>query len=287
MESHTTPLLVLLQSKLIENTTKVNQNKFDTEKCGKDWLCPQNLAASLTSTKLYKSQNQYFPPENILQLEADASLLDLSNKGRCSVPRKNLEVWEKRARKLVAIKSHADLFSSAAYLCLQQESMLVTTLSRPLEAVAKSVKHATAMFTVLATELFQARRDAALGNSKLLLENSSYELRNAPIYAKSMFDNKINEVAKADYEAQQQRVLASSSTSTSVRQQQKTSYSAPGAFKRPRQPSKPSRPKQSQLYRSKTPSQSFTSGTRKDFSKRSSNSKQFPSSKHTSSSTKF
>ena len=39
-------------------------------------------------------------------------------------------------------------------------------LSRLLEAVAKSIKHATAMYTFLATELFQARRDAALATSK-------------------------------------------------------------------------------------------------------------------------
>ena len=43
-----------------------------------------------------------------------------------------------------------------------------------------------------------------LATSKLLLENSSYELGNAPINAKSLFDNKIKEVAKANYEAQQQ-----------------------------------------------------------------------------------
>ena len=41
---------------------------------------------------------------------------------------KNLEAWEKGVRKLIAINSHADLFSSAAYLCLQQESMSVAAL---------------------------------------------------------------------------------------------------------------------------------------------------------------
>ena len=63
--------------------------------------------------------------------------------------------------------------------------MSVNALSRLLEAVAKSIKHATAMSTILATELFQARRDAAIATSKLLLENSSHELRNAP----SILDN--------------------------------------------------------------------------------------------------
>ena len=117
---------------------------------------------------------------------------------------KNTEVWEKRACKLVAINSHADLFSSVAYLCLQQESMSVAALSGLLEAIVKFIRHSVAMSTILVTELFQARRDAAIATSKLLLENSGYELRNAPINARSLFGNKIKEVAKSNYEAQQQ-----------------------------------------------------------------------------------
>ena len=167
----------------------------------KNWLCSQSLVTSLAPTKFYISQNQYFPTENIPPLEADASLLDLSSKGRCSLPVMCLETWEKRARKLVAINSHADLFSSTAYLCLQQQSMSVAALSRLLEVVAKSIKHATAMSSILATELFQARCDAALAKSKLLLEYSCYKLCNAPINAKSLFGNKIKKVAKGNYKA--------------------------------------------------------------------------------------
>ena len=92
-----------------------------------------------------------------------------------------MEIWEKRACNLVAINSHTDLFSLAAYLCLQQESMSVNALSRLLEVVAKSVKPATAVLTILAIELFRARRDTAIASSKLLLDHSSHELRNAPI----------------------------------------------------------------------------------------------------------
>ena len=51
------------------------------------------------------------------------------------------------------------------------------------------------MSTILATELLQARRDAATATSKLLWENSGYELRNTPINAKSLFNNKPKEVA--------------------------------------------------------------------------------------------
>ena len=76
---------------------------------------------------------------------------------------------KKRAHKLIAINSHTDLFSSAAYLCMQQQTMSVQALSRLLEAVAKSIKHAAAMSTILATEVFQARHDAVLATSKGVL----------------------------------------------------------------------------------------------------------------------
>ena len=81
------------------------------------------------------------------------------------------------------------------------------------------------MSTILATELYQARRDAALATSKLLLGNSSHELRNAPI-------NSIKS------QIMKQKFLASSSTNVNIQQQQKSSYSATGSFKNPRQPTK-------------------------------------------------
>ena len=43
MESHSTPLLVLPQSKLVENTTKYIQNRLDSDKYSRDWICPQSL----------------------------------------------------------------------------------------------------------------------------------------------------------------------------------------------------------------------------------------------------
>ena len=59
--------------------------------------------------------------------------------------------------------------------------MSVNTLSRLLEVVAKSIKHTVARSRILAIELFQAQRDAAIASSKILLDHSSYALRNAPI----------------------------------------------------------------------------------------------------------
>ena len=213
--------------------------------------------------------------------------LDISNKGRASIPLKNLEAWERKARKLVSINSHADLFSSAAFLCLQQESMSVVALSRLLEAVAKSIKHATAMSTLLTSKIFQARRDAALASSKLLLDNSSYELRNTPINSKALFDGRMKEIAKSNFEAQQQRILASTSI-----QSQFSSFKPPTpsrVFKIPKYPAKQttSRPKPMQLYRSKTQPQSSSIHTKKENIKKTGNICQFPSSKLASSSTRL
>ena len=94
-------------------------------------------------------------------------------------------------------------------------------LSRLL-AVAKSIKHAT----ILATEIFQAGRDAALASL-----NSYWRIpaMSCAISAKTLFGNKNKEVAKGNYEAQQQRFLASSSTATNLQQQKKVAYSAPPA----------------------------------------------------------
>ena len=137
LESQSTPLMMLPQSKLIVNMARFLQDKINSEKCSKDWVCPQNVVSYLTQTKYYKSHSQFFPTDNIPPLESEASLLDLSNKGKCSISMRNLEIWEKRARKLVAINLHANLFSSAAYLHMQHQAVSVQALSRLLEAVAK------------------------------------------------------------------------------------------------------------------------------------------------------
>ena len=165
--------------------------------------------------------------------------------------------------------------------------MSVAPLSRLLEAVAKFIKHATAMSAILTTEIFQARRDAALASTKLLLNNSTYELRNSPINSKTLFDGRIKEIAKSNFEAQQQRFLAPTSI-----QSQSHSYKPPTqsrAFKIPKYPAKQttSRPKPTQAYRSKNQPQSSSSHTKKNNFKRTGNIHQFPSSKPASSSARL
>ena len=78
-----------------------------------------------------------------------------------------------------------------------QQQMSVPALSRLMEAATKSIKYTTAMSTILATEIFQARRDAVLATSKILLDNSNHELRNVPINSTTLFGNKLRKLPRA------------------------------------------------------------------------------------------
>ena len=56
---------------------------------------------------------------------------------------------------------------------------------------------------LLTMELYQASHDVTIASSKLLLDHSSHGLRNFPINSQQLFDIKVKEVAKSNYEAQQ------------------------------------------------------------------------------------
>ena len=79
MESRTTPLPVLPQFKLVQNTTKYIQSKLATDKLGQDWTCQQFVKA-LAPLKHYKGKSQYFPTQNIPSLDADASQIGISSR---------------------------------------------------------------------------------------------------------------------------------------------------------------------------------------------------------------
>ena len=112
----------------------------------------------------------------------------------------------------------------------QQETMSINALSRLLEVVAKSIKYATDMSSILAIEMFEAPRDAAIISSKILLDHSSHALRNGPINSQLLFDNKIKEEAKSYLETQH-RLLAVSANNLSI-QPQKSTYTATGLFRK-------------------------------------------------------
>ena len=109
--------------------------------------------------------------------------------------------------------------------------MLVNALSRHLEAVAKSVRHATALSTFLAMELLQARPDSAVASSNFFWITEQ-ALRNTTISSQVPFYNKIKEVAISNFEIQQHRFLAFSTTDP-LMQPTKPSYASRGSFRKP------------------------------------------------------
>ena len=57
---------------------------------------------------------------------------------------------------------------------MQQKTMSVPALLRLLEAIAVHKTHYGYVYDLIYSQIFQARRDAVLATSKLLLENSNY-----------------------------------------------------------------------------------------------------------------
>ena len=104
--------------------------------------------------------------------------------------------------------------------------MSVQALSRLLEAVAKSIKHATAMSMILTKRYFKldVMQLWTCLNSYWRIPAMSCAMLNK---FKDFIWEQIKEVAKGNFEAQQQKFLASSSTATNI---QKMSYSAPPVF---------------------------------------------------------
>ena len=92
LETLLTPLPVLPQSKLVKIQPKYIQNKLYMDKLGQDWTYPQQFVKLLAPMRYYKSKSRYFPTQNIPPLDADTSQVDISIRGKYSVPIKNLEV---------------------------------------------------------------------------------------------------------------------------------------------------------------------------------------------------
>ena len=110
-----------------------------------DWTCPQIIVKILAPPKYYKSHPQYFPTQTISSLDSDASQLDISTKGKYSIPIKNMETWEKRACRLVAINS--DLFSMAAYQCPWNSCSVYQTLYRSVYNISYRITSGSKPFS--------------------------------------------------------------------------------------------------------------------------------------------
>lgn len=203
----TSRLSMLPQSLAVKETLKTFQTEFEKKSPASQWSAPTSFLTSIAPIKYYKSHTPDFPPTNP-KLDRDAGKLSLTSPTNSSLTTTRLESWERRCRELVSIASHADLFSSAAYQNLRQETLSPQALQRLLEAVGKTTRHSIALAMSLATEMLISRRDAVLSTSSVLLDHSKAKLRTAPLNGTSLFGGRIADVAQTDLTDQQHRLMA-------------------------------------------------------------------------------
>ena len=201
----------LPQSLLIKDVVNVFQSLIDKKvKLEPGWVTNKSLEKDLgINMKHYRSHGQLFH-DSVPKLDRDASLLDLTSSGNVSLPLKSLETIERQARNMVSINSYADLFTAASVETLQSDNLDAPMLKRLLSSIVTCLKHSSSMSVVLAVELLQARREAAIDKSKILTETKKSKLRSVPISAESLFGGKIAELQKLNSDSQQQSFIASS-----------------------------------------------------------------------------
>ena len=201
----------LPQSLLIKDTVNLFQDLISKKiKLEPGWVTNQSIEKDLgVSMKYYRTHGQLFPAV-IPKLDKDASLLDLYSSGNTNIPIKSLETMERQARNMVTINSYADLFAAASVKSLESDDLDALLLKRMLNTLVNCIKHSTSMAVILAVELLQARREAAIEKSKILIDASKDKLRSVSISAESMFGGQVTEIQKSNAEAQQQKFIASS-----------------------------------------------------------------------------
>ena len=165
-----------------------NQLKLSNKSFTENWLPTPKDISALANLKYYQAHIEKFMTSSATPLDNDASKLNLSLNGSYQIPIKSLDMYEKQLRETLRMLSHTDVFSFAAFKCLQQESLNPKMLSQILESLSLLVKHAVGMVSFLTVELQQTRRDAAIQSAaKSLSLEAKNQLRNIPIASKTQF----------------------------------------------------------------------------------------------------
>ena len=106
----------------------------------KDW-CPDNkvLKDMISLKRKYQSHNAAIPTSSASKLDTDATRLGISLSGTFPVKVSHLDVYEKQKRETVKMLSHVEVFSYAAFKCLQLQEMDSRVLSKLLESISIAI----------------------------------------------------------------------------------------------------------------------------------------------------
>ena len=86
-----------------------------------DWLPSKADINKLVKPKYYQAHEEFIPTASASALDPDANRLDLSLSGSYPVKVSSLQGLEGQSRDMIRILSHAEIFSFAAFKCLQSE----------------------------------------------------------------------------------------------------------------------------------------------------------------------
>ena len=163
-----------------------------------DWLPSKADINKLVKLKYYQAHEEFIPTANASALDPDANCLDLSLLGSYPVKVSSLQCLEGQLRDMIRILSHAEIFSFAAFKCLQSENMDSKVLLEILKSMYMAVTDAMSLATVQTLGLQQMRREAAIESALKgsLTSEAKRKLRLAPFTSKLLFDGQIGAIYK-------------------------------------------------------------------------------------------
>ena len=127
-----------------------------------DWLPSKADINKLVKLNYYQAHEEFIPTASASVLDPDANRLDLSLSGSYPVKVSSLQGLEGQSRDMIRILSHAEIFSFAAFKCLQSENMDSKVLLEILKSMSMAVTDAMSLAAVQTHSLQQMRREAAI-----------------------------------------------------------------------------------------------------------------------------
>ena len=161
-----------------------------------DWLPSKADIDKLVKLQYYQAHEEFIPTASASALDPDATRLDLSLSGSYPVKVSSLQGLEGQSRDMIRILSHAEIFSFAAFKCLQSENMDSKVILEILKSMSMAVTDA--MSHVQTLGLQQMRPEAAIESSPKgsLTSEAMRKLRLAPFTSKLLFDGQIGAIYK-------------------------------------------------------------------------------------------
>ena len=163
-----------------------------------DWLPSRVDINKLVKLKYFQAHDEFIPTPNASVLDPDANRLDLSLSSSYPVKVSSLKALEVQSRDMIRKLSHAEIFSFAAFKCLQSESMDSRVLMEILKSISVAITDAMSIATVQTLDLQQMRRKATIESAPKgsLTSEAKRKLRLAPFTSKLLFDRWIDAVYK-------------------------------------------------------------------------------------------